>query len=336
MSLDDHERHPTGGEAPGLDDNGLKEGRPPDLGRPPRLVGGDLFLNRVASGMSTISRRRAHERRVELFGRMREIDEVVAVLADERIASIEELVELRDSLWPAIPWQRGRRPPAIDAAPLPAAPRRAIPIAGVVLRRAALQVLARHGADVRRGGPADGAALSPAPHGTSTPAAAANPRAASRDAREQVVDEAPGRLELHEERLVAQKELREVGEVRVHTEVEEVPARAEAEVLREQLRLQHVPVNEVVKDRVSSWEEDGTYIVPVYEERLVLTKELVLREYLRIERVPTTETRQVEDTVRRERLVVDDAGLRGQVREESAAPEERAQPGGQRAQQRQA
>ena len=135
----------------------------------------------------------------------------------------------------------------------------------------ALQVLARHGADTRRGGAADGVAPSPTTHGTAAAAAAANPLAASRDVREQVVDEAPGRLELHEERLVAEKEMREVGAVRVHTEVEEVPAHAEAEVLREQLRLQHVPVNEVVKDRVLPWEEDETYIVLVYEERLVLT-----------------------------------------------------------------
>lgn len=144
MTFDD-DRGGDPGNGPDLYGGEMVEGRPPNLGRPPRLMGGDLFLNRVVSGMSTLSRRRAHERRHDLFARMREIDELAARMTDERISAIEELVELRDSLWPTIPWQRGRRPPAIDGNPLPPATRRAIPIAGVVLRRAALQILARHG-----------------------------------------------------------------------------------------------------------------------------------------------------------------------------------------------
>ena len=72
--------------------------------------------------------------------------------------------------------------------------------------------------------------------------------------------------------------------------------------------------------REAPWEEDGTYIIPVYEERLVLTKQLVLREYLRVERVPTTERQQFADTVRRERLVVEDPDHTGRVHEEYVAP----------------
>jgi stress response protein YsnF len=64
-------------------------------------------------------------------------------------------------------------------------------------------------------------------------------------------------------------------------------------------------------------------IVPVYEEQLVLVKQLVLKEHLRIERVRITERRQFQDTVQRERVVVDDADKPGVVREEWPSPSER-------------
>jgi len=123
-------------------------------------------------------------------------------------------------------------------------------------------------------------------------------------------------IELREEQLVAQKNLRELGEVRIRTEVEEVPGRLEVEALREEVEVEHVPVGQVVRERVTPWEENGALIVPVYEEQLVMVKRLVLREQLRIRRVQTTETRLFEDTVRRERLVVEDPANTGMVHEQ--------------------
>jgi uncharacterized protein (TIGR02271 family) len=102
-----------------------------------------------------------------------------------------------------------------------------------------------------------------------------------------------------------------------------VPGQVEAEVFREEVRLRHIPVNQVVSERVPTWEEDGALIVPVYEEQLVLVKQLVLKEHLRIERVRITERRQFQDTVQRERVVVDDADQPGVVREEWPSPTER-------------
>jgi uncharacterized protein (TIGR02271 family) len=113
-------------------------------------------------------------------------------------------------------------------------------------------------------------------------------------------------LELREEQLVARKDLREVGEVRVRTTVEEVPARLEVEACREEVEVEHVPVGEFVTERMTPWEEDGVLVVPVYEEQLVVVKRLMLREHLRIRRVGTTERRLFEETLRRERLVIED------------------------------
>jgi len=122
-------------------------------------------------------------------------------------------------------------------------------------------------------------------------------------------------LELREERLVARKELLEVGEVEVRTEIDEVPGRLEVDALREEVEVDHEPVGQVVSERDKPWEEDGVLVVPIYEEQLVVTKRLVLRERLRIRRVGVTERHLFQDTLRRERLVVEDPQHTGLVHE---------------------
>jgi uncharacterized protein (TIGR02271 family) len=134
-------------------------------------------------------------------------------------------------------------------------------------------------------------------------------------------------LELREEELVAHKELREAGEVTIRTQVEEFPGRLELEAYREEVEVEHVPVGQAVTERVDPWEEDGVLIVPVYEEQLVVTKRLVLREHLRIRRVGTTERQLFEDTVRRERLVIEDPNDTGLVHERYRVEEGRGEPG---------
>jgi len=130
-------------------------------------------------------------------------------------------------------------------------------------------------------------------------------------------------IELREEQLVAHKEMREIGEVQLRTVVEEVPGRLEVEAYREEVEVEHVPVGQVVTERMAPWEEDEVLVVPVYEEQLVVVKRLLLREHLRIRRVGTRETRLFEDTLRRERLVVEDPANTGLVHEQYPADEER-------------
>lgn len=122
-------------------------------------------------------------------------------------------------------------------------------------------------------------------------------------------------IPLHEEELVARKQMRELGEVEIHTRVEEVPSRLEVEAYREEVEVEHVPVGQVVSERVAPWEEDGVLIVPIYEEQLIVTKRLVLREHIRVRRIGTSETRLFEDTLRREHVVVDDPNNTGLVHE---------------------
>jgi uncharacterized protein (TIGR02271 family) len=140
---------------------------------------------------------------------------------------------------------------------------------------------------------------------------------------ESVTDEPAGTVELREERLVAHKETQELGEVQVHTEVDETPGRLEVDAYREEVTVEHEPVGEVVTERVEPWrDDDGAFVIPVYEERLVVVKRLVLRERIHVRRVGTTERQLFEDTLRRERLVVDDPQQTGRVREVYPAAEE--------------
>jgi len=125
-------------------------------------------------------------------------------------------------------------------------------------------------------------------------------------------------LELREEQLVARKDLREVGEITVRTVVEEVPGRLEVEAQREEVEIEHVPVGQIVTERVDPYEEDGVLVVPVYEEQLVVVKRLVLKEHLRVRRVASTEHQLFEDTLRRDRLVIDDPNNTHLVHEQYA------------------
>ncbi len=122
-------------------------------------------------------------------------------------------------------------------------------------------------------------------------------------------------LELREEELAVQRNRREVGEAHVRTRVETVPARLEVDAYAEEVTVEHVPVGEVVSERREPYHADDVLIVPVYEEQLVVTKRLVLREELRIRRVSTTQRHLFEDTLRRERVDVDDPDHTGRVHE---------------------
>jgi uncharacterized protein (TIGR02271 family) len=123
-------------------------------------------------------------------------------------------------------------------------------------------------------------------------------------------------FELREEQLVAHTTLRDVGDIEVRTVVEDVPGRLEVDAYREEVVVEHETVGSVVSQREDPREEDDdTLIIPIYEEQLVVTKRLVLRERLHVRRIGTTERQLYQDTLRRERLVVEDPQNTGLVRE---------------------
>jgi stress response protein YsnF len=95
------------------------------------------------------------------------------------------------------------------------------------------------------------------------------------------------------------------GRVRVQTVTETVEEFAHADVQRETVEVTRVPVDQVVDTAPEIRTEGDITIVPVLEEVLVVTKQLVLKEELHIRRQVETETVEVPITLRKQRAVVE-------------------------------
>jgi uncharacterized protein (TIGR02271 family) len=120
--------------------------------------------------------------------------------------------------------------------------------------------------------------------------------------------ETPGRdqtIELAEEELRIGKREVERGRVVVRTRVEERDEIAEAALRQEDVTVERVPIGRPVEAAPQVREEDGVLIVPVLEERLVVTTELVLKEEIRITKKSRTEMIREPVRLRLERVEVE-------------------------------
>ena len=95
------------------------------------------------------------------------------------------------------------------------------------------------------------------------------------------------------------------GKVIVKTTVD-TEERVIKEVLsQETVEVERVPVNRVVDAVPQIRTEGDVTIVPVFEERLVVEKQLVLVEEIRIRRTASVESVEVPVTLRKERATVE-------------------------------
>ena len=124
-------------------------------------------------------------------------------------------------------------------------------------------------------------------------------------------DELPERLVLVEERLEVGKRAVERGRVVVRTRVETREEVVEVDLRREEVEVERVPAGRPVEAPPPVREEDGVLIVPVLEERLVVTTELVLKEEIRITRRSRIEHVREPVTLRSERAEVERLEGRG-------------------------
>lgn len=111
---------------------------------------------------------------------------------------------------------------------------------------------------------------------------------------------------VHEEVLVPTTRPIELGEVRVHKRVEEVPTEVVADVQRDDVHVERVPVGRPIDAVPAARNEGETIVIPVVEEVLVTEKRLVLKEEIRITRRRVTERVPVRGTVRREVVEVEE------------------------------
>ncbi|MBF2029116.1 MAG: DUF2382 domain-containing protein [Oscillatoriales cyanobacterium C42_A2020_001] len=118
-------------------------------------------------------------------------------------------------------------------------------------------------------------------------------------------------VQLHEERLVADKRCEKVGEVVVGKHAETETARVSVPIEKERVVVEHVSPSEagapVSPDRVQFGSDDVAR-VEVYEETPDIQKQAFVAEEVQVKKVVEREMVDVEDQIRREEIDVDTSG----------------------------
>jgi uncharacterized protein (TIGR02271 family) len=130
---------------------------------------------------------------------------------------------------------------------------------------------------------------------------------AVRDARGLVIPVVEERLEVARERV-------ETGRVRISKSVEAREVVVDDPLKRETVRVEHVPINQVVTGEVPQVREEGDVtVIPILEERVVTRTELVLVEEVRIHRDYSQYHDPQRVTLRKEVVAVERFGEDGKL-----------------------
>jgi len=128
---------------------------------------------------------------------------------------------------------------------------------------------------------------------------------AVRDARGLVIPVVEEQLEVSRERV-------ETGRVRISKSVESREVVVDDPLKRESVRIEHVPINQVVTGDVPQVREEGDVtVIPILEERVVTRTELVLVEEVRIHREHSEYHDPQRVTLRKEVVAVERFGEDG-------------------------
>jgi uncharacterized protein (TIGR02271 family) len=113
-------------------------------------------------------------------------------------------------------------------------------------------------------------------------------------------------LPVTEERLEVGREVVDTGRtLRLRKEVDAVPERVSEPVATDVVDVQRVPVGRVVDQAPAVRQEGDVMVVPVVKERMVIRKELVLVEEIRLTRRREVQQVQADVVLRHERVVAE-------------------------------
>jgi len=108
-----------------------------------------------------------------------------------------------------------------------------------------------------------------------------------------------------------EKHERTTGRVRVSTEVHTRTEHLEIDLVRQEVQILRVPVNRPI-DAVPDIRTEGEVIIyPVVEEVVTVTRQLMLKEELRVSHVSRTERHTEDVELRRMEAVVERTGAEG-------------------------
>lgn len=141
--------------------------------------------------------------------------------------------------------------------------------------------------------------------------AQSRPRAEQPAAEEPVVEEPEVlRVPVVEEELVAHKQPVPLGMAHVHKGVETAEAQTQVPVYHEEAVIERIPADQL---DLSAANNPNEVIIPVTEERLVVRREQVVTEYIRVRKALVAEPRQVVGEVRREYVTITEDGGEGRT-----------------------
>ncbi|HLZ60281.1 MAG TPA: YsnF/AvaK domain-containing protein [Ktedonosporobacter sp.] len=105
------------------------------------------------------------------------------------------------------------------------------------------------------------------------------------------------RVPLASEEVLVQKQPVVSGNIHIHKRVETVEQRLNVPVYHEEAVIEHIPPEQY---DASTPVAPGEIIIPLVEERLIVQKQSVIREYLRIRKTVVAEQQVVREPLRRE------------------------------------
>ena len=114
-----------------------------------------------------------------------------------------------------------------------------------------------------------------------------------------------------EERLIPGKRTVDLGELRIHKHIDEVEEAVRESVTREDLIVERVQINQAIDAPVATRQEGEWTVFPIMREVLVVKKQLMLAEEVRVKTARVTEEQEVREVTRHERLELEDATVHG-------------------------
>jgi uncharacterized protein (TIGR02271 family) len=121
-----------------------------------------------------------------------------------------------------------------------------------------------------------------------------------------------------EERLIPGKQAVDMGELRVHKTVDAIEEAVRMAVDRDDLVVERTEINQPIETPAEIRYEGDWTIIPIMRETLVVRKQLMLVEEVRIGKRVVTEDEEVRETTRHERVTLEDATRHGVAGLESA------------------
>lgn len=126
---------------------------------------------------------------------------------------------------------------------------------------------------------------------------------------DQVEDAGPVAVPLAEERATVAKHAVATGRVTVRTTTEMRHELLREELAEEIVAVKRVPIDRIVETPPAIRTEGDVTIVPVFEERLTVTKQLVLVEEVHITRRRSVETVEIPVTLHKQVAEVEERDL---------------------------